>query len=47
MTIVDARNLTRVFPMQAGPVTAVREASLRIEAGDYVAIVGPSGSGKT
>ena len=47
MTIVEARSLTRVFPMQAGPVTAVREASLRIESGDYVAIGGPSGCGKS
>jgi putative ABC transport system ATP-binding protein len=47
VTIVEARQLTRVFPMQAGPVTAVREASLRIESGDYVAIGGPSGCGKS
>jgi putative ABC transport system ATP-binding protein len=47
VTIVEARALTRVFPMQAGPVTAVREASLRIESGDYVAIGGPSGCGKS
>ena len=47
MTIVEARQLTRVFPMQAGPVTAVREASLHIESGDYVAIGGPSGCGKS
>jgi putative ABC transport system ATP-binding protein len=47
VTIVEARGLTRVFPMQAGPVTAVREATLRIESGDYVAIGGPSGCGKS
>ena len=47
MTIVEARQLTRVFPMQAGPVTAVREASIQIESGDYVAIGGPSGCGKS
>ena len=47
MTIVEARGLTRVFPMPAGPVTAVREASLRIDAGDYIAIGGPSGCGKS
>jgi len=33
--------------MSAGPVTAVRDASLRIERGDYVAIGGPSGCGKS
>jgi putative ABC transport system ATP-binding protein len=47
VTIVDAQGLTRVFPMHAGPVNAVREASLRVDAGDYVAIGGPSGCGKS
>ena len=47
MTIVDACGLTRVFPMSAGPVVAVRDASLRVERGDYIAIGGPSGCGKS
>ena len=47
MTIVEARGLTRVFPMPAGPVTAVRDVSLRVEPGDYLAIGGPSGCGKS
>jgi putative ABC transport system ATP-binding protein len=47
VTIVEARGLTRVFAMQAGPVTAVREVSLGIDRGDYVAIGGPSGCGKS
>lgn len=46
-SIVEARNLTREFPMHAGPVTAVRDVSLRVEPGDYVAIGGPSGCGKS
>jgi ABC-type lipoprotein export system ATPase subunit len=33
--------------MSAGPVTAVREASLRVDSGDYIAIGGPSGCGKS
>ena len=45
--IVVARDLTRVYPMSAGPVTAVRDASLSIGRGDYVAIGGPSGCGKS
>lgn len=32
MTIVDAQGLTRVFPMPAGPVTAVRNVSLTARA---------------
>jgi putative ABC transport system ATP-binding protein len=47
MTIVDARNLRRVFPMPAGPIEAVRDVSMRIGAGEYVAITGPSGCGKS
>ncbi len=47
MTIVEAARLTRVFPMSAGPVVAVRDASLRVDRGDYIAIGGPSGCGKS
>jgi putative ABC transport system ATP-binding protein len=45
--IVDARNVSRIFPMPAGPVTALRDVSLRIDPADYVAITGPSGCGKS
>jgi putative ABC transport system ATP-binding protein len=46
-TIIDAHSVSRVFPMPAGPVTAVRDVTLRIDAGDHVAIAGPSGCGKS
>jgi putative ABC transport system ATP-binding protein len=45
--IVDAAGVSRVFPMPAGPVTAVRDVSLRIAAGEHIAISGPSGCGKS
>jgi putative ABC transport system ATP-binding protein len=45
--LVEASNLTRTFPMSAGPVRALRDVSLRIEAGEYLAIRGPSGCGKS
>jgi len=45
--LVTTRDLSRVFPMPAGPVTAVREVSMTIDANDYAAIMGPSGCGKS
>jgi putative ABC transport system ATP-binding protein len=45
--IVEARNVSRVFPMAAGPVAALRDVTLRIEPGEYIGVVGPSGCGKS
>ena len=45
--IVDAQRVSRVFAMPAGPVTAVRDVSLQVAAGDHIAVRGPSGCGKS
>ena len=45
--IVDAQNVSRVFSMPAGPVTAVRDVTLQIRNGDHIAVRGPSGCGKS
>ena len=45
--IVQACDVSRDFRMPAGTVTAVRQVSLSIGAGDYVAVCGPSGCGKS
>jgi putative ABC transport system ATP-binding protein len=45
--IVEARGLGKVFPMAAGPVTALQDASLKVHEGDSIAIQGPSGCGKS
>jgi putative ABC transport system ATP-binding protein len=45
--VVEGCNLAKVYPMPAGPVEALRDVSLAVAAGDYVAISGPSGCGKS
>ena len=45
--VVEARGVSRTFTMRAGPVHALKDVSLAIDAGDYVSIVGPSGCGKS
>ncbi len=45
--IVEARQLSRIFPMPAGPVVALNDVSLAIARGEYVGVVGPSGCGKS
>jgi putative ABC transport system ATP-binding protein len=44
--VVELVDVTRSFP-GSPPVDALKNANLRIDKGDYVAIVGPSGSGKS
>jgi len=45
--IVEARSVSKVFPMAAGPVGALRDVSMAISAGEYVGVIGPSGCGKS
>ena len=45
--VVRADHVSRVFDMPSGDVVAVRDVSLDIAAGDYVAVQGPSGCGKS
>jgi len=47
MSIIQATNVSRVFPMPAGPVAAVRDLTLSIAEAEHTAIRGPSGCGKS
>ncbi len=45
--LVDARGLSRVYPMGSNHCVALQQVDLQIQAGEFVAIMGPSGSGKS
>ncbi len=45
--LVSIEEVTRKFPLDHSAVTALDRVSLRVEAGEFLAIAGPSGSGKS
>ena len=45
--VVDVRGLERIYPLAEEPVIALGGVDVRIDPGEFVAVMGPSGSGKS
>src|SRR3990170_5608727 len=46
-TVVEAVNLKKTYMLGKVPVEALRGVNLKVEKGDFLAVLGPSGSGKS
>lgn len=47
MTLIDIKGVKKIYDLGAEKIHALDGVSLKIERGEYIAIMGPSGSGKS
>ncbi len=47
MSLIELKNVSKVYSNRSVPVYALRNVNLKIKKGENIAIIGPSGSGKS
>ncbi len=47
MHLIETANLTKIYGIGEAAVTALEQISIKVEAGEFLAVMGPSGCGKS
>jgi len=47
MSLVELRNVSKIYRLAEEEIRALDDVTLDIEEGEFISIIGPSGSGKS